>query len=353
MIPEVVVLILLGFIPNNSKIITTILVYAVSITYVIECALAIASFLSSVSYRVNISDRPIHFKRFIAPIFWGIPKRERQQDPKKVLESVGKLLANLFGDVNLCASDIVTGLILVKQQHNRQTAVDQELQPSGNDTIIPSPNSVGAASMIGRAVDSMDQTDPIFHIPTIIYLCQYAEAMYGIPLFLFSDPRNGTQFMCCPTTNQQAETPAQVIEKTMETGCKTILCCFPTTWLSPPLHHPDLVYKSVQGEFFKSPFAVSIDRKVNAIVISVRGTLSTTDLLVDLFLDEQRIEMPTSKDSITEGLVHGGMYKIAETIFNELEEHRVFSIATSSMYSAFKVVVLGHSLGAGGTLLID
>lgn len=96
---------------------------------------------------------------------------------------------------------------------------------------------------------------------------------------------------------------------------------------------------------------MSIDRRLGAVVIAVRGTLSIGDILVDLYLKEQTIEWQSGPETKT-AVTHYGMYKIAETIFNELKENNVFSEMENRGLETFPVICTGHSLGAGVATLL-
>jgi hypothetical protein len=96
--------------------------------------------------------------------------------------------------------------------------------------------------------------------------------------------------LCCACVRRQPLTAAKTIEKSMDRGFSYLLCCFPGSWYRK-LSHPDLIYTSIEGKLFKSPFAVCVDHDLKAVIIAIRGTMSTTDFLVDLYLVEKEMRL--------------------------------------------------------------
>ncbi len=328
-------------------------VWMVNSVILLQVFFVMASLLSSTAYRLGVFDRPRRLQNYIAPVFWTAfllnRQRETAVNPKDVLKSVASLLTTLFGNANLCPSDVLVGLLLVQQR--------QQLE---KDEEVPSPSRLGFRS--GRAF--CKEGDPlIFNLSIIAHLSQYAEAMYGLPLFIFANFGSGLSYLCCPCAfTHQRHSPVMAIERTMDVGCSTLLCCFPGSWIAQRASHPDLLYKNIKGHLFKSPFAVSVDRNLKAIVIAVRGTLSTSDLLVDLYIQEQELEWMNPHDGTPQkALCHGGMMEIARSILMELNEKRVFTLIESSMFEGFQLICTvgnlefqfqGHSLGAGVAALL-
>ena len=301
----------------------------------------ISVFLSSAQANVSVPERHHHFRRAIAPIFvtsttdFGLGSRGNGPEPQKVLQSVAILLTQLFHNINICVSDVIVGLILLRQRYLEEEDTDD------NDEIRDVMHTAEYFTSRSHEV--------IFNLASIAYYSQYAEAMYGVPLFMFSDILGGLRYMCCPCFSQANHSAIEALEKTMEPGCQTLLCCFPGSWLVDQTHHSDLIYKNIKGKMFKSPFAVAFDQKTNSIVIAVRGTLSTKDLLADLYIDEHQIEWTDeSGNGSVVGFCHGGMYAIAMSIFKELDAQRILHLlATSDAYRDRRIICTGHSLGAG------
>jgi hypothetical protein len=120
-----------------------------------------------------------------------------------------------------------------------------------------------------------------------------------------------------------------------------------------------LVYFSPLNDLFQVPYMVSIDHDWNSIVIAIRGTISTADILVDLSIDTHLLDedLPQPNDF----KVHAGFFQTATHIFNDIVTSQVLEKAmeNSPKVAEYHIVVYGfllgfiyfyrcgHSLGAG------
>jgi sn1-specific diacylglycerol lipase len=110
-----------------------------------------------------------------------------------------------------------------------------------------------------------------------------------------------------------------------------------------------MVHFSTSNDLFRSPFIVSLDYDWKAIVVSIRGTYSLDDLLVDLK------HTPSTLDGENDVLVHSGMLLTAKNITAELLKERIldkYLLDSKSATSMFDIVIAGHSLGAGVGALV-
>ncbi|KAJ3272309.1 hypothetical protein HDV01_005743 [Terramyces sp. JEL0728] len=317
------------------------ILYLILLGTIVHFVIYVLAFIASHPYIVDQRDREAHMARAITPLFFGTAylNRDAHISPKEILEDVAQILTEIFGTDSLCVSDVVVGLILVRKRLQMNGVAEHTLSTA--DEYL-------ANTRIGNAQYS-DRDPIIFNLKAITRVSLYVEAIYGIPLYMFANLRRGCTFMCCPHLNAEIASPIIAIERTMDTGCQSLLCCFPGTWI-PDTTHPDLVYKSIKGKLFKSPFAVSVDHALRSVIISIRGTLSTTDLLVDLYIKEQEI-MWTENNETKTAVTHQGMYVIANTILNELEAGGVFS-KIKETFPDYSLICSGHSLGAGVASLL-
>ena len=110
----------------------------------------------------------------------------------------------------------------------------------------------------------------------------------------------------------------------------------------PDAAHLDLIIsKSNKNDLFHSPFMITYDHDWRSIVISIRGTYSTADTLVDLKFDLE----PLEKDN-NQLLVHSGIFKTAKNIFKYLIQDQVLEKYRVNHFKNYRIVVCGHSLGA-------
>jgi len=103
----------------------------------------------------------------------------------------------------------------------------------------------------------------------------------------------------------------------------------------------DVVMSNWQGEMYKQGFVLAIDRERRKIVLSIRGTIMPQDFVTDLCCKGVEVEVNGVK-----GMAHEGMLKSALVLDEELR-NVVCDLAEAKRYKDFKVVLTGHSLGAG------
>ncbi|KNE60363.1 hypothetical protein AMAG_05757 [Allomyces macrogynus ATCC 38327] len=109
----------------------------------------------------------------------------------------------------------------------------------------------------------------------------------------------------------------------------------------PHIAKGDILAKQLSArDVFQPCFFVARDRSENAIVVSIRGTLSTKDAITDLVCEYSRMG---------DGLVHRGIKVAAEWLATTLDAPLRTWI---ELYKPDKLVIVGHSLGAGTASLL-
>ena len=99
----------------------------------------------------------------------------------------------------------------------------------------------------------------------------------------------------------------------------------------------ELIHVDWRNTVSKQPYFVAYDKDKNNLVISIRGTMSKYDVLTDVKGDATRIGEGVA------GLAHQGIRDCAAIMLDELDKLELFD-----KYSQVdKIVVTGHSLGAG------
>lgn len=112
------------------------------------------------------------------------------------------------------------------------------------------------------------------------------------------------------------------------------------------LHH-----YSPSNDVFVAPYLVSLDHEWKTIVVSIRGTKSAADILVDLRCDNCMLDedLPNA-DSYQ---VHAGFYFTAKNLYNDIKSSNVIqSILENESYSHYHIVFCGHSMGAAVAALL-
>lgn len=109
-----------------------------------------------------------------------------------------------------------------------------------------------------------------------------------------------------------------------------------------------LLFFSNDNDIFKSPFFIARDDKWKCIVVSIRGTYSAADWLVDLQVEPELIPIPDLGPN-KKHYTHKGIMRTAKNILRQLKQNdnlkNMIEDPQSPSYG-YDVVVTGHSLGA-------
>ncbi|GAA5807175.1 hypothetical protein MFLAVUS_000529 [Mucor flavus] len=101
-----------------------------------------------------------------------------------------------------------------------------------------------------------------------------------------------------------------------------------------------LAYEFRTGAAFRPSYFIARDRKLNAIVLSIRGTMSTFDTMTDLVCEYEPWKG---------GLVHKGMKSSATWFFRHIAPKL---IAYVNKHSTTSLYIVGHSLGASTAAIL-
>lgn len=110
----------------------------------------------------------------------------------------------------------------------------------------------------------------------------------------------------------------------------------------------DVLYMS-QDSFtstlYRPAHYCAIDHANDEVIVSIRGTLSIQDVLVDLVCQSEAFQsVHNDHSTLIEGRAHGGFLKSAQTLANDLHE---LVATTLQQYPKYQLVICGHSLGGG------
>lgn len=106
------------------------------------------------------------------------------------------------------------------------------------------------------------------------------------------------------------------------------------------------------------PYCIVVDHKWQSVVISIRGTLSLEDCVVDVLVDPKPLEALGRKYGFdAEGqYCHSGILACVEYIMKDLERHNLLETllgrGLEAKYPHYKLRFTGHSLGAGCATLL-
>lgn len=87
----------------------------------------------------------------------------------------------------------------------------------------------------------------------------------------------------------------------------------------------DIAYASFEAGFYETPYCIVIDRKWKTIVLSIRGSLTLEDCVVDVLLD------PSPLDALGEQYgfpgngqyCHGGVFECTQWLYQDLIRYEI------------------------------
>jgi Lipase (class 3) len=115
-----------------------------------------------------------------------------------------------------------------------------------------------------------------------------------------------------------------------------------------------VIYTSKKNDLYHIPYIISYDHDWRSIVISMRGTFSAIDVLVDLKIDMVPIEENNPHILAHSGILtsNPGMLNTARNVVANLIKSQILEKYLTGNFQSYRIVVCGHSLGAGVAALV-
>ncbi|NWU37128.1 DGLA lipase, partial [Hylia prasina] len=276
---------------------------------------------------------------------------------------IAYLFAEFFRDLDIVPSDIIAGLVLLRQrQRAKRNAVLDEVGKPGNLSFpaapgFPGKQLSGSAGLVAGLESRVFQQE-MQRYREVCYYMLFALAAYGWPIYLMRKPTCGLCRLarscscCCLCPSRPRYAPGVTIEEDNCCGCNAI--AIRRHFLDENMTSVDIVYTSCHDAVYETPFYVAVDHDKKKVVISIRGTLSPKDALTDLTGDAERLPVEGHHGT---WLGHKGMVLSAEYIKKKLEQEMVLSQAFGRDLGRgtkhYGLIVVGHSLGAGTAAILS
>ncbi|XP_063293823.1 diacylglycerol lipase-alpha isoform X1 [Pelobates fuscus] len=267
---------------------------------------------------------------------------------------IAYLFAEFFRDLDIVPSDIIAGLVLLRQ---RQRAKRNAVLDEANNDIL----AFLSGMPVTRKTKYLDlkNAQEMARYKEVCYYMLFALAAYGWPMYLIRKPTCGIcrlagacSSCCCLCTSRPRFAPGVTIEEDNCCGCNAI--AIKRHFLDENMSMVDIVYTSCHDAVYETPFFVAVDHDKKKVVISIRGTLSPKDALTDLTGDAERLPVEGHHGT---WLGHKGMVLSAEYIKKKLEQEMVLSQAFGRDLGRgtkhYDLIVVGHSLGAGTAAILS
>ncbi|XP_062234515.1 diacylglycerol lipase-beta [Platichthys flesus] len=247
----------------------------------------------------------------------------QDESHRAAFSSISQLFSGFFSDTDLVPSDIAAGLALLHQEQDKM-----ELSRDPDEIVPHSPSSP-----IGEDLET--------ELEKAAHWMQFAAAAYGWPLYIFSNPLTGPCKLsgdCCRSRAAEYDI----------VGGDHLGCHFSSILQSTGLQYRDFIYVSFHNQIYEIPFFVALDHKQEAILVAIRGTLSLKDVLTDLSAECENLPIEGVMGAC---YAHKGMYQAASYIYKKLVTDGILNQAFS-VAPEYKLVITGHSLGAGTASLL-
>uniref|UniRef100_A0A8D3BJ11 Diacylglycerol lipase-alpha n=1 Tax=Scophthalmus maximus TaxID=52904 RepID=A0A8D3BJ11_SCOMX len=276
----------------------------------------------------------------------------RAQDTQSdAYSEVASLFAEFFRDLDIVPSDIIAGLVLLRQrQRSKRSAI---LDQANNDILaflsgMPVTRNTRYLDLKNSAEMNMYKD--------VCYYMLFALAAYGWPMYLMRKPACGLCRLAssCPCTSVSGSRLSQSVTVEEDNCCGCNVLAIRRHFLDRDLKQVHIVYTSCHDAVYETPFFVAVDHAKKKVVISIRGTLSPKDALTDLTGDSERLPLEEQHGT---WLGHKGMVYSAEYIKKKLEQEMILSQAFGRDLNKgtmhYGLVIVGHSLGAGTAAILS
>ncbi|KAK2913390.1 hypothetical protein Q8A67_001789 [Cirrhinus molitorella] len=265
---------------------------------------------------------------------------------------VASLFAEFFRDLDIVPSDIIAGLVLLRQ---RQRAKRASILDQANNDVLAFLSGIPVTRNT-RYLDLKNSSEMAMY-KEVCYYMLFAMAAYGWPVYLLRKPACGLCRListCSCNTSVSGSRLSQSITVEEDNCCGCNVLAIRRQFLDRDLKEVQIVYTSCHDAVYETPFFVAVDHAKKKVVISIRGTLSPKDALTDLTGDSERL--PVEEQHGT-WLGHKGMVYSAEYIKKKLEQEMILSqafgrdLGKGTMH--YGLVIVGHSLGAGTAAILS
>ncbi|XP_024601061.1 sn1-specific diacylglycerol lipase beta isoform X1 [Neophocaena asiaeorientalis asiaeorientalis] len=237
--------------------------------------------------------------------------------------STAELFSTYFSDTDLVPSDIAAGLALLHQQ---QDSIRNNQEPDEVVSHSPGPSQ---------------EADLDAELENCHHYMQFAAAAYGWPLYIYRNPFTGLCRIggdCCRSRTTDYDL----------VGGDQLNCHFGSILQTTGLQYRDFIHVSFHDKVYELPFLVALDHRKESVVVAVRGTMSLQDILTDLSAESEPVDLECE---VQDCWAHKGISQAARYVYRRLINDGILSQAFS-IAPEYRLVIVGHSLGAGAAALL-
>ncbi|ELU06110.1 hypothetical protein CAPTEDRAFT_162985 [Capitella teleta] len=257
---------------------------------------------------------------------------------RDAFNDIANLITQFFRGLDVVATDIAAGLMLIQMEQKRTPRHVAVEPPEASLPPIPGPGG-------DAALNDPPYPSPMdwMNVPLATHYMKFAMASYGWPLFMYGNLLCGACKLsntcrCCSCIKQS--------EHVVEDNC--CHCNTAAILKTTGIRQEDIIYASFFNRVFEIPFYVALDHEHQAVVIAIRGTLSLRDTLTDMTADSDHMDV----EGVDDAQAHKGILQAARFILNTLNNLQLLHTAFRN-HTGYRLVVTGHSLGAGAAAILS
>lgn len=261
----------------------------------------------------------------------------RDQAHRNAYRELSTLFGLFFVDVNLIPSDIAAGFVLLQRQ---------QLAEEKQRLILSEEDLFG----VDRPLDFSNPTDREEYKMSLHY-CNYALGCYTWPLLCYVSPSTALcQLGQHVYPSNQLGTLRHRHRQQHVIHDNSCFCNLGGLLEMAGIDEDQIIYCSFRNDLYCIPFYVAMDHDNEAVVIALRGTLSFHDVITDMIAVEENIDVAGNGDG--DMRAHKGILRTAYWVQAVLKDKVILEKAFGQRPN-YKLIILGHSLGAGCASLLS
>ncbi|XP_023932665.1 sn1-specific diacylglycerol lipase beta [Lingula anatina] len=304
------------------------------------------------------------------------------ENSREAFTEIGNLFSGFFQNIDLVPTDIAAGLVLLQMQQEQEDLRTSSVSSSPREPTDGESDSSSQDRTFLSQRDSSSRKELVspnsipkdwMTIDLMAHYIKFALASYGWPLYMFTHLFTGLCRLGAAWSLQDRQNINLITEECCitsrnllsdESGVMCCSCMLPgrnlhvvddnccqchTAAIKKIAQIPseDIVYASFHNKVYEIPFFVALDHEYQTVVVAVRGTLSFRDVLTDLTAEDEDVEVAGCQETCA----HRGMLRAAQFVQKKLEEKMILLKAFEKAPD-YKLVLTGHSLGAGTAALL-
>ncbi len=269
-------------------------------------------------------------------------------------EEAGRIVSYMLRDSNYVTTDVFAGLLaLYVRTLNEEDARKEAIRKRNSISLVNHHQQDGLVTCICRnnvlypittqplknTVESPEVLASKQEIVMLDHYLRFIHGCYGWKAFLVKNlkkrgiPRLWSSIQFCACFRSR--------DGILIKGDNCCLCSTAALRQTARVDSQDIVYISFENGYFEPPFYVAVDHSTTSLIVAIRGTLTTKDMLTNLNAWPSPMEIPGLPLHFK---CHHGMMITARNVKIKLEKDKVLE-RLFQKYPQYRLVLLGQSSG--------